>query len=72
MDSLIPEFKRHAVFVLADLHAPEGKTFAIRHNVPNTVLIFFDGSGRKIETVYGVQEKAELRGKIKRILGINP
>lgn len=68
----MPEFQQHAVFALADLHAPEGKTFAVRHNVPNTVLIFFAGSGRKIETVYGAQEKDELRGKIKRILGINP
>lgn len=70
MDSLIPEFKKHAVFVVANLQTPEGKTFALRHNVPNTVLVFFDGQGRKIDTLYGVQEMEELRGKIRRILGL--
>ncbi|MCH6567896.1 MAG: hypothetical protein IH801_05950, partial [Nitrospinae bacterium] len=52
MDSLIPEFRKHCVFVLADLNTPEGRAFAIRHNVPNTVLIFFDGDGRKLDTIY--------------------
>lgn len=70
MDSLIPEFQSHAVFVLLDITTPEGRVFAIRHNVPNTVLIFFDGDGQRIETIYGVQEKEELRGKIERILGL--
>jgi hypothetical protein len=70
VDSLIPEFKKHAVFVVANLKTPEGKTFALRHNVPNTVLVFFDGQGRRIDTLYGVQEKEELRGKFKRILGL--
>lgn len=70
MDSLIPEFQEHAVFVVANLQTPEGKTFALRHNVPNTVLVIFDGQGKRIETIYGVQEKIELRGKFKRIIGL--
>ncbi len=70
MDSLIPEFQKDCIFVLADLNTPEGHAFAIRHNVPNTVLIFFDGDGRKLDTIYGVQEPDELQGKIKRILGL--
>lgn len=70
MDSLIPEFKDHAVFVIADINTPEGRSFALRYNVPNTVLLFFDGQGQRTETIYGVQEKDELRGKFKRILGL--
>lgn len=69
MDLLIPEFKDQAVFIVADITTPEGNAFALRHNVPNTVLVFFDGEGRQIETIYGVQEEGELRQKFKRILG---
>jgi hypothetical protein len=69
VDSLIPEFQDRVVFIVADLQTPQGEAFAIRNNVPNTVLVFFDGQGQRIETIYGVQEERELRGRIKRILG---
>jgi hypothetical protein len=70
VDSLIPEFEKEVVFIMADLQTPKGRAFALRHNVPNTVLVFFDPKGRRIATLYGVQERQELRQSIIRILDL--
>lgn len=69
MDLLIPEFKDAAVFIVADITTTEGNAFALRNNVPNTVLLLFDGEGRRVDTIYGVQEEGELRQKFNRFLG---
>jgi hypothetical protein len=57
-------------FVLADLNTPEGRAFATRHDVGNTTLVFLDASGKRLETLQGIQEEDALRGKIRMSFGL--
>ena len=57
-------------FVLADLSTAEGLAFANRHGVGNTTLVFLDASGKRIETLAGVQDEAAVRGRIRARFGL--
>jgi hypothetical protein len=57
-------------FVLADLSTPEGAAFASRQDVSNTTLVFFDATGKRIETLVGVQDAGVLRGRIRTSFGL--
>jgi thioredoxin-like negative regulator of GroEL len=57
-------------FVLADLNTPEGRAFAARHGVGNTTLVLLDASGRRVETLTGLQDEAALRRRIRTSLGL--
>jgi hypothetical protein len=57
-------------FVLADLSTPEGLAFASRHEVGNTTLVLLDATGKRLETLTGVQEESVLRGRIRAIFGL--
>jgi hypothetical protein len=57
-------------FVLADLKTPEGHAFANRHGVGNTTLVFLDASGKRIETLVGMQDENALRGLIRTGFGL--
>jgi hypothetical protein len=59
-------------FVLADLNTPEGRAFATKHEVGNTTLVFLDATGKRIDTVVGVQEAAALRERIHASFGLRP
>jgi hypothetical protein len=52
-------------FALADLNTPEGLAFANRHGVGNTTLVFLDATGKRIETLVGIQDEGALRGRIR-------
>jgi hypothetical protein len=57
-------------FVLADLNTPEGHAFADRHKVGNTTLVFLDGTGKRLETLVGIQDESALRGRIRTGFGL--
>jgi hypothetical protein len=62
---LRPEFRGQVAFVLADLSTPEGLAFANRHGVGNTTLVFLDATGKRLETLVGIQDESALRGRIR-------
>jgi hypothetical protein len=70
VDALRPEFRGQVAFVLADLNTPEGRAFATRHEVGNTTLVFLDTTGKRIETLTGVQDEGVLRGRIRASFGL--
>jgi hypothetical protein len=57
-------------FVLADLNTPEGRAFATRHGVGNTTLVLLDATGRRVETLTGIQDAAALRTRIRTSLDL--
>jgi hypothetical protein len=57
-------------FVLADLNTPEGRAFASRHEVGNTSLVLLDATGKRFETLTGVQDAGALRRRIKTGFGL--
>jgi hypothetical protein len=65
VDALRPEFRGQVAFVLADLSTPEGRAFADRHGVGNTTIVFLDASGKRLETLVGIQDEAALRGRLR-------
>jgi hypothetical protein len=70
VDALRPEFHQEIAFVLADLNTPEGQAFAKRYEVGNTTLVFLDASGKRLDTVTGIQEENGLRGRIRARFGL--
>ncbi len=56
--------------MLADLNTPEGSAFASRYEVGNTTLVFFDATGKRIETLVGVQDERTLRQRIRASFGL--
>jgi hypothetical protein len=62
---LRPEFRGQVAFVLADLSTPEGLAFANHHGVGNTTLVFLDATGKRLETLVGIQDEGALRGRIR-------
>jgi hypothetical protein len=70
VDALRHEFRGQVAFVLADLNTPEGRAFATRHEVGNTTLVFLDITGKRIETLTGVQDESVLRGRIRASFGL--
>lgn len=65
-----PEFHKDIAFVLADLQTTEGQAFANRYGVGNTTLIFLDASGKRLDTVTGIQEEHALRERIRARFGL--
>jgi len=59
------------VFILADLSTPEGSAFATRHDVGNTTLVLLDATGKRLETLTGLQEKNALRARIRTVFGLS-
>jgi hypothetical protein len=57
-------------FILADLKTPEGIAFANRHGVGNTTLVFLDATGKRLETLVGIQDESVLRGRIRASFGL--
>jgi hypothetical protein len=57
-------------FVLADLSTSEGLAFANRHGVGNTTLVFLDATGKRLDTLVGVQDEAALKGRIRASFGL--
>lgn len=55
------EFEDQVEFLLADLNAPAGDAFARRHGAASGTVIFFNGEGRRLHTLQGIQEPATLR-----------
>jgi thioredoxin-like negative regulator of GroEL len=70
VDALRPEFRGQVAFVLADLNTPEGHAFANRHGVGNTTLVFLDATGKRLETLMGVQDENALRARIRSGFGL--
>jgi hypothetical protein len=70
VDALRPEFRGQVAFVLADLNSTEGRAFAARHDVGNTTLVLFDRTGKRLETLTGVQEEHILRGRLRTAFGL--
>ena len=68
VDALRPEFREHVAFILADLSTPEGSAFASRHDVGNTTLVLLDATGKRLETLTGIQDEGALRARIRTIL----
>jgi hypothetical protein len=58
-------------FVLADISTPEGSAFATRHDVGNTTLVLLDATGKRLETLTGIQEANALRARIRTIFGLS-
>jgi hypothetical protein len=56
--------------VLADLNTPEGLAFANRHGIGNTTLVFLDATGKRLETLVGVQDEGAIRGRIRANFGL--
>jgi hypothetical protein len=56
--------------VLADLNTPEGLAFANRHGLGNTTLVFLDATGKRLETLVGVQDESTIRGRIRANFGL--
>lgn len=48
-------------FRIVNLNVPSGQAFAQRYNGGQTTLLYFDGNGRHVTTVTGVQSSADLR-----------
>ena len=61
MDALRPEFDDRVAFVMADLSTMPGQTFSNFYGAGHTTLVFFDISGRRVGTLYGVQNEQYLR-----------
>jgi hypothetical protein len=57
-------------FAVADLKTPEGLAFANWHGVGNTTLVFLDATGKRIETLVGIQNESALRGRIRASFGL--
>ena len=70
MDALRPEFRGQLAFVLADLNSAEGRAFASRHDVGNTTLVLLDRTGKRLETLTGVQEENVLRARLRTVFGL--
>jgi thioredoxin-like negative regulator of GroEL len=70
VDALRPEFQEQVAFILANLNTAEGQTFATRHEVGNVTLVFFDATGKRIETLVGIQDEAALRHRIRMSFGL--
>ena len=69
MDALRPEFNDRVAFVVADLNTLEGQAFSTRFGIPETTLVFFDASGRQLDTLQGLQSQADLRNYIADVFG---
>ncbi|MFY0663994.1 MAG: hypothetical protein JXQ97_05170 [Natronospirillum sp.] len=48
-------------FRIVNLNVPSGQAFAQRYNGGQTTLLYFDGNGRHVTTVTGVQSSADLQ-----------
>jgi thioredoxin-like negative regulator of GroEL len=70
VDALRPEFRGQVAFVLADLNTPEGRAFASRHEVGNTTLVLLDATGKRVDTLTGIQDEAALRKRIHSSFGL--
>lgn len=48
------------IYLVADINTPQGAALAARHGVPHVTLLFFDRTGRLLNSLNGVHTKAQL------------
>ena len=56
------------LFLVANLKTTDGEQFAARYRVPHVTLLLFDGDGKLVETLQGVRQRDELRGRFATLL----
>lgn len=64
MNEVRDEYDGRVEFVVADIMTPDGRTFADRHNLQPTALVFFSGNGIRLDTIYTEQTGESLRNTL--------
>ena len=67
LDSVKGEFKEEVQFKTANISTRKGRRFAAQHNVPHVTLLFFNESGRHVNTLQGVTPEEEIRIALNRL-----
>ena len=70
VDSLKPEYEGKIKFLIAEVSTQEGRDFAQYHHVGNVTLLFFDGAGKRLSSLTGVQTQDFLRRAFDRAFKI--
>ncbi|SEQ96985.1 hypothetical protein SAMN05421690_1004115 [Nitrosomonas sp. Nm51] len=67
MNEIRDEYAERLTFIVADINIPEGKTFADRHGLMPTALVFFSASGSRLQTLYTPQTAESLRLELNKL-----
>jgi len=62
------EFKDEVQFKTANIMTNKGRRFASGHNVPHVTLLFFDGHGRRVNTLRGVSDSREIKAALDELI----
>ncbi|GJL75217.1 hypothetical protein [Nitrosomonas sp.] len=64
MNEIRDEYDERLIFLVADIQTPDGRTFADRHGLMPTALVFFSSSGERRQTLYSPQTAESLRREL--------
>ncbi len=67
VDSVRRDFEDEIQFRIASIKTLEGRTLAQRHNVPHVTLLLFNGRGKMVRTIRGVQSGEDLKPAFSRL-----
>ncbi|MGH1438515.1 MAG: thioredoxin family protein [Cellvibrionaceae bacterium] len=61
------DFKDNIQFKTANIKTQKGSRFANRYNVPHVTLLFFDKSGKRVNTIQGVTPSNEIKSALQTL-----
>ena len=67
LDDVKTDFTEEVQFKTANILAKKGANFAQKHNVAHVTLLFFNGQGKRVNTLQGVSSKDEIRTALEQL-----
>lgn len=67
LDDVKTDFTEEVQFKTANILAKKGANFAQKHDVAHVTLLFFNGQGKRVNTLQGVSSKDEIRTALEQL-----
>ena len=67
LDNVKTDFTEEIQFKTANILAKKGANFAQKHDVAHVTLLFFNGQGKRVNTLQGVSSKDEIRTALEQL-----
>jgi len=67
LDNVKTDFTEEVQFKTANILAKKGANFAQKHDVAHVTLLFFNGQGKRVNTLQGVSSKDEIRTALEQL-----
>jgi len=68
LDDVKTDFTEEIQFKTANILAKKGASFAQKHDVAHVTLLFFNGQGKRVNTLQGVSSKDDIRTALEQLV----